>query len=84
MSDADIVVCEGFKMSAIPKIEVFRVAAHAEPLFGDAERHRGELLAVVTDVASLDAPARVLQFSSPSWLPELTSLVEQRVMARGA
>src|SRR5215213_4942148 len=40
MSDADIVVCEGFKMSNLPKIEVFRVAAHAEPLFGDATRHR--------------------------------------------
>ncbi len=84
MADADIVVCEGFKMSALPKIEVFRVAAHAEPLFGDGERHRGELLAVVTDVAELVAPARVLQFASASWLPDLASLVEQRVMSRGA
>ncbi len=81
MSDADIVICEGFKMSVLPKIEVFRVAAHAEPLFGDAERHRGELLAVVTDVSELIAPARVLQFASASWLADLASLVEDRVMA---
>ena len=84
MSDADIVLCEGFKMSALPKIEVFRKAAHAEPLFGDQGRHAGELLAVVTDVASLEAPAVVLSFDSASWLPELATLVESRVMGRGA
>ena len=82
MADADIVICEGFKMSTLPKIEVFRIAAHAEPLFGDAARHRGELLAVVTDVGGLEAPARVLQFSSPAWLGDLASLVEERVMDR--
>src|SRR5215218_689938 len=27
MSDADVVVCEGFKRSALPKIEIYRVAA---------------------------------------------------------
>ena len=80
MADADIVVCEGFKMSSLPKIEVFRVAAHPEPLFGDAARHRGELLAVVTDVDGLQAPATVLQFSSPAWLGELAAIVEDRVM----
>src|SRR5215208_3201994 len=82
MSDADVVVCEGFKMSELPKIEVFRIAAHAEPLFGDATRHRGELLAVVTDVNRLHAPAPVFQFGSDTWLTELASLVETRVMGR--
>ena len=80
MADADIVICEGFKMSTLPKIEVFRIAAHGEPLFGDAARYRGELLAVVTDVGGLAAPARVLELSSPSWLGDLASLVEERVM----
>jgi molybdopterin-guanine dinucleotide biosynthesis adapter protein len=84
MADADIVVCEGFKMSELPKIEVFRVAAHAEPLFGSPDRHRGALLAVVTDVADLAAPARVLQFASPGWLEELAALVEDRVMTGGS
>jgi molybdopterin-guanine dinucleotide biosynthesis protein B len=83
MGDADVVICEGFKMSALPKIEVFRVAAHAEPLFGDPRRHAGALLAVVTDVDGLDAPATVLHFASPSWLDELATLVEERVMRRG-
>jgi molybdopterin-guanine dinucleotide biosynthesis adapter protein len=84
MSDADIVVCEGFKMSALPKIEVFRTAAHAEPLFGDKACYRGELLAVVTDAVSLEAPAIVLRFDSPTWLAELATAVETRVMGRGA
>ena len=83
MADADVIVCEGFKMSALPKIEVFRIAAHAEPLFGDASRHGGDLLAVVTDVDDLDAPAPVLRFSSATWLSELAGLVEMRVMGIG-
>jgi molybdopterin-guanine dinucleotide biosynthesis protein B len=82
MADADIVICEGFKMSELPKIEVYRVEAHAEPLFGDAGLHRGVLLAVVTDVEALDAPAPVLRFSSPEWLPRLADLVERDVMGR--
>jgi molybdopterin-guanine dinucleotide biosynthesis protein B len=31
MSDADIVLCEGFKRSMLPKIEIHRRAAHASP-----------------------------------------------------
>ncbi len=84
MADADIIVCEGFKMSALPKIEVFRVAVHAEPLFGDTARHGGELLAVVTDVEHLHAPAPVLHFSSATWVRELATLVELRVMGSAA
>src|SRR5829696_9454726 len=30
MADADVVLCEGFKQSALPRIEVYRRAAHAE------------------------------------------------------
>lgn len=82
MSDADIVVCEGFKMSALPKIEVFRVAAHPEPLFGPGGQHAGDLIAVVTDVDALDAPAPVFRFSAEGWLSGLASLVERKVMGR--
>ena len=84
MADADIVVCEGFKMSSLPKIEVYRVAAHPEPLFGDGARFGGELLAVVTDVDGLEAPARVLELSSATGLGELAAIVEERVMGGAA
>jgi molybdopterin-guanine dinucleotide biosynthesis protein B len=80
MADADIVVCEGFKMSELPKVEVFRSAAHPEPLFGTAGAHRGRLLAVVTDVPALTAPAPVVSLAEPDWLPRLAELVEREVM----
>ena len=52
MADADIVLCEGFKQSALPKIEVFRTAAavheHA-PLYDPASPQASKYLAIVTD-----------------------------------
>ena len=80
MSDADIVICEGFKMSALPKIEVFRVAAHATPLFSEPDAHRGALIAVVTDVADLAAPSAVIQLADAGWIDVLADQVERDVM----
>ena len=80
MADADIVICEGFKMSALPKIEVFRVAAHATPLFSEPGSHRGTVLAIVTDVDDLDASAPVVRFSDADWLEQLTHRVEREIM----
>src|SRR5919202_4106281 len=36
MSDAHVVLCEGFKASALPRVEVFRRAAHETPLYDAA------------------------------------------------
>jgi molybdopterin-guanine dinucleotide biosynthesis protein B len=80
MGDADVVVCEGFKMSALPKIEVFRAAAHAEPLFTTAGAHDGPLLAVVTDVDALAATIPVFRFADGNWLERLADLVERDVI----
>ena len=80
MPDADIVLCEGFKMSTLPKIEVFRIAAHATPLFDDPGSHHGTLLAIVTDVDDLQARAPVVRFSDPDWLETLTDRVEREIM----
>ena len=82
MADADVVLCEGFKRSALPKVEVFRVAAHAEPLFATAPEQAAHYLAVVTDVDALDAPCPVIPLSRPDWLAALASLVERDVMRR--
>src|ERR1044071_422214 len=48
MSDADIVVCEGFKRSRLPKIEIFRASAHRAPLFDPADPTSQDYLAIVT------------------------------------
>ena len=82
MSDADIVICEGFKMSSLPKIEVFRVAAHATPLFAEPGAHQGRLLAIVTDVADLQAAAPVIRFDDADWIDRLATCVERDIMGR--
>ena len=80
MADADIVICEGFKMSVLPKIEVYRVAAHATPLFSDPGSHRGEVMTIVTDVKGLQAPCTVLTFDDEGWLRTLATRVEREIM----
>jgi len=45
ISDVDIILAEGLKKEAVPKIEVFRTGAHPEPLFAD----HPDLVAMVSD-----------------------------------
>jgi len=84
MSDAGIVVCEGFKRSRLPKIEVFRRAAHDAPLYDAADPAAREYLAVVADGPVPGVPVPVLQLADPTWLDALAGLVEHRIMGIGA
>ena len=94
LADADVVLCEGYKRAALPKVEVFREAAHASPLYEPGAPQAGEYLAIVTDrderLAAVgragDGPlagARVLRLADDGWLGELADLVERAVMGRG-
>src|SRR2546421_13016776 len=49
LQGADIVLVEGYKRAALPKIEGYRPAAGAEPLFDPADQAPGERVAMVTD-----------------------------------
>ncbi len=80
MSDADIVVCEGFKRSSLPKIEVFRQAAHRTPLYDPASEEADRYLAIVADSAVPEATVPVIRLDDESWLATLADLVEQRIM----
>lgn len=82
MGDADVVVCEGFKQSALPKIEVFRAAVHAEPLYAAGSAQAPLYVAVVTDVDGLDLPCPVVPLSRADWPSALAALVEREVMHR--
>ena len=70
MADADIVVCEGFKRTALPKIEVHRRSAHPAPLFGSGIVDDATVRALVTDDSlqlsvpcyPLDATERLADF----------------------
>lgn len=83
MGDADIVLCEGFKQSALPKIEVFRRAAHAAPLYDAGSPQAAHYLAIVTDAGDIDVPCAVVRFDDAQWLERLANLVEDRVMRDG-
>ena len=77
LDDADIVIAEGFKASGFHRIEVFRRAAHADPLLGrpqggDPERY----LAVLTDDPSFRAPCPTWDVDDPERFVRLAEAVE--------
>jgi molybdopterin-guanine dinucleotide biosynthesis protein MobB len=80
MSDADIVVCEGFKRSRLPKIEVFRAAAHEKPLYDPDDEAARHYLAIVADTAVAGAAVPVIRLDDASWLDTLADLLERRIM----
>lgn len=84
MTDADVVLCEGFKRSALPKIEIFRAAAAegATPLYDPTSPEARSYLAIVTDVPDFAGDVSVIHLSDPAWLEAVADLVERRVMER--
>ena len=83
MGDADIVVCEGFKRSSLPKIEVFRTTAHRAPLYDPADEASRHYLAIVADTAIDGASVPVISLDDSAWLDRLADLVERRIMNVG-
>jgi molybdopterin-guanine dinucleotide biosynthesis adapter protein len=83
MADADIVVCEGFKRSRLPKIEVFRQAAHGAPLYDPVDESAQHYLAIVADTDVAGAHVQVIRYDDATWLDTLADLVEQRIMSAG-
>ena len=77
LSDAEYVVVEGFKDSDLPKIEVFRKAVHAEPLFAAGQPGSQHFLAIVTDDRELRANIPVMRFSDTAWMYRLVDIVLQ-------
>jgi len=83
MGDADIVVCEGFKRSSLPKIEVFRQVAHRTPLYDAADATADHYLAIVSDTELPGSAVPVIRSDDAAWLDTLADLVEQRIMRAG-
>ncbi len=80
LDDADVVVAEGFKTSSSRKIEVYRRAAHDEPLYGFDEGLDEKYLAILTDVPGFQAHVPVLHVENPERYVVLADLVEERLM----
>jgi molybdopterin-guanine dinucleotide biosynthesis protein MobB len=81
MMDASVVLCEGFKAGALPKIEVFRRAAGQDPLYDALSPVASSFRAMLTDDDALEiAGLRMFRFSTEDWLTSLTDFVERSVM----
>lgn len=77
LSDAQLVIVEGFKTSDLPKVEVFRGAVHPTPLYDPALPDAANYLALITDQRDYRAAVPVLRFTDTAWLYRLTDIVLQ-------
>jgi molybdopterin-guanine dinucleotide biosynthesis protein MobB len=77
LPDAHFVVVEGFKKADLPKIEVYRRAVHAEPLYSPSEPDAKQYLALITDVSDYRAAIPVLRFTDTNWLYRVVDIVLQ-------
>ncbi len=80
LHDADIVLVEGFKHEPLPKIEVYRSSAHAEPVFPPGAPEWQHYLAMATDAAGFEAPFPVLDVEDPELPARLADLVEAELL----
>jgi molybdopterin-guanine dinucleotide biosynthesis protein B len=74
LSDADIVLVEGFKRAPLPKIEVYRKVAGPKPIFDPAEHDPADWVAMLTDDRGVRAPFPVFRFSDTAWLVTVANL----------
>lgn len=82
LSEADVVVCEGFKASDLPRIEVYRRAVHDAPLFTGEAPNASLYMAIVTDDSQDRPPLPRFELTAPDVVERLADLVERQVMHR--
>lgn len=80
LTDADIVLVEGFKAEPIPKVEVFRRAVAESPIYDPTAPNANLWIAIVTDDGKLEAECPVLRFKDTIWLQLLAGLAWDRSM----
>lgn len=73
-SDKDLVLTEGYKRSDMPKIEVFRSAAHRTPLHTDAGANH--LVAIVSDI-TIDIGVPRIDVDD---VPAIADFIEERFL----
>jgi len=82
MDGADLVLCEGFKRSSLPKIEVWRRAIGGKPLYDPTAPNASEWIAIMTDDRDMgvEATCPVLSFTDTNWLQTLANLAWDRAL----
>ena len=74
LSDADIILVEGFKRAPVPKIEVWRRAVSRAPIYSETSPERDLWVALLTDDEAFRASCRVIHFRDTMWLHLLATL----------
>jgi len=82
LGEADIIVCEGFKGSDLPRVEVFRRAMHDSPLYSADGPSAALYLAIVTDETTTQWPIATFDIGASDVIQRLADLVEQQVVRR--
>jgi len=80
LSDAEIVIAEGFRLEPVHCIEVYRSLAHAEPITPPMAVDPERQLAVVTDRAELPWPVPAFDSDLPDLSARLADLVTARLL----
>jgi molybdopterin-guanine dinucleotide biosynthesis protein MobB len=81
LSDADIVLAEGYKRAPIPKIEVYRPSVAPTPIFDAAAPDASLWSAIVTDDLDFESTCKVIRFQDTMWLQLLASLILENALA---
>ncbi len=80
MLGTDIVIAEGFTKHPIPKIEVYRRDAHAEPHYASTHPNADQWFAMVTDHKTTGYPFPTFHLSDTAWLVTLSKLAWGKAM----
>jgi len=73
LAEADLVLCEGFKRSAIAKVEIHRAAAHAAPLWSPDVAQAPTWRAMVSDVDVAGFSGTRFDLARSDWLAALAT-----------
>ena len=80
LSEAEIVVVEGYRHEELPKIEIFRSEAQPEPVLGPGAAEKRGVLAVVTDRDDLLWPVPVLNPDAADAAARVADVVEEALL----
>ncbi len=80
LAEAALVLCEGFKSSAIPKVEIWRAAVHPTALWSDGPEVPDSWRAVVSDAALPGFVGPRFDLSSDGWFEALADWVEREFL----
>lgn len=81
LADADVVLCEGYKSSQLPKLEVARAAVHTSPLWAPTLANAATWEALVTDLPVSEFPGRRFALDTPDLTQVLADWVVQRFVS---